>query len=83
MMIHPNDPSIVSAAIVTGSAADEATTFDRSYRLLTDRGLSSVEAGNILAFIAGLHPAERGWTVQEIKDLVVLRAFVAGGFIDS
>jgi hypothetical protein len=47
------------------------------------RGLSSVEAGNVVAYVAGLHAAERGWTLEEIKHLVALRSFVSGGFIES
>jgi hypothetical protein len=46
-------------------------------------GLSSVEAGNLVAYVAGLHAAEGGWTLQEIKHLVALRSFVARGFIES
>jgi hypothetical protein len=84
MMIHPHDPSLAPAAMVSGSAAlEEAATFDSSYRILMDRGLSSVEAGNVVAYMAGLHAAERGWTVEEIRHLVVLRSAVAAGLIDS
>jgi hypothetical protein len=69
---------------VNGSpASDEAGTIDSSYRLLMIRGLSSVEAGNIVAYITGLHAAEEGWTLHEIKHLVALRSFVADGSIDS
>jgi hypothetical protein len=84
MMIHPHDPSPASGVRVSGStAAEEAGTIDSSYRLLMIRGLSSVEAGNVVAYIAGLHAAERGWTVEEIKHLVAIRSMVAGGFIDQ
>jgi hypothetical protein len=84
MMIHPHDPSLASGVSVNGSpASDEAGTIDSSYRLLMIRGLSSVEAGNIVAYITGLHAAEEGWTLHEIKHLVALRSFVADGSIDS
>ena len=84
MMIHPHDPGPASAAAVTRSTStDERATFDSAYRLLLIRGLSSVEAGNVVAYVAGLHAAERGWTLEEIKHLVALRSFVAGGFIES
>jgi hypothetical protein len=79
MMIHPHDPGLASAAIASG----EAATFEGSYRQLMDRGLSSVEAGNVVAYIAGLHAVERGWTVEEIESLVDIRSLVAGGFIES
>jgi hypothetical protein len=84
MMIHPHDPGPASAAAVTRSTStDERATFDSAYRLLLIRGLSSVEAGNLVAYVAGLHAAEGGWTLQEIKHLVALRSFVARGFIES
>lgn len=73
MTIHPYDPSLASRATVSESTVAEDA----------DRGLSSVEAGNFVAYIAGLHAAERGWTIEEIKDLVALRWLVAGGFIES
>lgn len=83
MMIHPHDPGPASAAAVTRSAStDERATLDSAYRLLLIRGLSSVEAGNVVAYITGLHAAEQGWTLHEIKHLVALRSFVADGFVD-
>jgi hypothetical protein len=84
MMIHPHDPSLASGAVVSGSTgSDEAGKIDSAYRLLMIRGLSSVEAGNVVAYITGLHAAEQGWTLHEIKHLVALRSFVADGVIDS
>jgi hypothetical protein len=47
------------------------------------RGLSSVEAGNVMAYVAGLHAAEQGWTVEEIKHLLALRSFVEAGIVES
>ena len=83
MMIHPHDPSLASGVTVRGSqASDEAGTIDSSYRLLMIRGLSSVEAGNVVAYISGLHATERGWTLHEIKHLVALRSLVADGIVD-
>jgi hypothetical protein len=84
MMIHPHDPGPAAAARVARSTStDERATFDGAYRLLLIRGLSSIEAGNVVAYVAGLHAAEGGWTLREIKHLVALRSFVAGGFIES
>lgn len=84
MMIHPHEPSPASAATVTRSTStEEGATFHSAYRLLLIRGLSSVEAGNVVAYVAGLHAAERGWTLEEIKHLVALRSFVARGLIES
>jgi hypothetical protein len=84
MMIQPRHDSIqASATAVDGSAFDDAAAIDGAYRLLTIRGLSSVEAGNVVAYVVGLRPAERGWTVDEIKHLVAIRSFVARGVIES
>ena len=84
MMIHPHDPSLASGARVREpTASDEADTIDGAYRLLMVGGLSSVEAGNVVAYINGLHAAEHGWTVDEIKRLVAIRLLVAGGVIVS
>jgi hypothetical protein len=84
MLIHPHEPIPVSDARVSRSPTfDKADTIDGAYRLLMIRGLSSVEAGNVVAYISGLHAAEGGWTVDEIKHLVAIRAFVADGFIES
>ena len=84
MMINPRDPSPAwSASIARPTASDEADTIDGAFRLLTVRGLSPVEAGNVVAYATGLRPAERGWTVEEIKHLEFLRGLVACWVIDS
>ena len=86
-MIHPHDPSDpspASGARAAGSAVSHETTgIDSAYRLLVIRGLSAVEAGNVVAYITGLHPAEQGWTLNEIKHLVAIRSLVAAGVINS
>jgi hypothetical protein len=84
MMIHPRDPKPGTASPIKGSAIpEEAATVDIAYRLLLVRGFSAVEAGNLAAHMAGLHPAELGWTVDEIKQLIVIRSLVARGVIHS
>lgn len=84
MMIHPHDPSLARGRRVSGSTGfDEANTIDGAYRLLKLRGLSSVEAGNVVAYIAGLHAVDGGWTVDEIKHLMLLRGLVACWVIES
>ncbi|MEK6720996.1 MAG: hypothetical protein AABZ33_10055 [Chloroflexota bacterium] len=45
------------------------------------RGLSSGEAGNVIAYVAGLHAADDGWTVRQIEQLVALRTLNACGAI--
>jgi hypothetical protein len=82
-MIHPHDPGMASAASVNGSIASEDAAIDTAFLLLMVRGFSAVEASNVVAYITGLHPAESGWTVEEIKRLVAIRSLVARGFIGS
>lgn len=84
MMIHPHDPSLASAAVIAGStASDQTRTIDGDYRLLVMHGLLPAEAGNVVAYMSGLHAVEGGWTVEEIKHLVAIRLLVAGGVIFS
>ena len=83
MTIQRHDPGLASDVKVGASTfSDEADQIDSAYRLLMIRGLSSVEAGNVVAYITGLHAAEQGWTLHEIKHLVALRSFVADGFVE-
>jgi hypothetical protein len=84
MMIRPFDRSVASAATASRpTGSNEAPTIDSDYRLLMIRGLSAVEAGNVVAYLTGLHAAESGWTVDEIKHLVALRSFVVAGLVNS
>jgi hypothetical protein len=84
MMIRPNDHSHSSGQTVGGPALlDGAGAIDSAFRLLSIRGLSKVEAGNVVAYTAGLRAADRGWTAKEIKQLLALRSFVARGLIES
>lgn len=52
-----------------------------SHRLLRMRGLSSGEAGNVIAYVAGLHTVDDGWTVRQIEQLVALRTLIACGAV--
>jgi hypothetical protein len=84
MLIQPHDPGLAPGARENGSSpAAEAATITRDYRLLRIRGLSPVEAGNVVAYLRGLHAAESGWSVEEIKHLVAVRSLVARGAINS
>jgi hypothetical protein len=83
-MIDPHDLTNASAAtLIEAAGSGVAAAIDSAHRLLMIRGLSSVEAGNVVAHVIGLHPAETGWTVDEIKHVVGIRALVASGVIDS
>ena len=84
MMIHPHDPSLAAAAVVAGSAAsDQIRTIAVDFRILRISGLSRVEAGNVVAYMSGLHAVDGGWTVEEIRHIVAIRLLVAGGVIVS
>jgi hypothetical protein len=84
MMIHQHDPGPARDGGAARSAPSRDTArLDGAYRLLVIRGLSTVEAGNIVAYLNGLHAVEQGWTLQEIKHLVALRSQVAAGVIPA
>jgi hypothetical protein len=84
VIIHPQDPNpTLAGAASQPTASDQVATIDSSYRLLMIRGLSSAEASNVVAYVTGLHAAEQGWALHEIKGLLALRSFVTDGFIDS
>jgi hypothetical protein len=84
MMTNPGESSQTSGERFGGPiSSGSAGTIDGSYRLLVIGGLTSVEAGNVVAYVTGLHPTEGGWTVEEIKRLVAIRSLVATGIIDS
>jgi hypothetical protein len=81
--VHPHDAPLQVGA-TKGSAQPVATGWIRSsHRLLMMRGLSSIEASNVVAYIAGLHPASEGWSIRQIQKLVALRSLVACGVIAS
>ena len=82
-IVHPHGaPLPVGAAM--GPAQPVAAGWIRSsHRLLQMRGLSSIEASNVVAYVAGLHPASDGWSVRQIEKLVALRSLVACGAISS
>ena len=81
--LHPHDlPAADPSA--TKAPAPSATGWIRSsHRLLMMRGLSRIEAGNVVAYVAGLHATENGWSVRQIEQLVALRSLVACGVIAS
>lgn len=80
---HPHDArDAASRTAVEPSAPTRAGWIRSSYRLLMMRGLSPTEAGNVVAYAAGLHAGERGWSVKQIEQLVALRSLVECGVID-
>jgi hypothetical protein len=74
--IHPH-----GALVATGSASPAhegpAAAWARdSQQQLRQEGLSAIEASNVVAYLAGLHAVEGGWSIDEIDRLVALRARV-------
>ncbi len=79
--VHPHDAPLSAGAFTKPAQPPGAGWVRSSHRLLVMRGLSPVEAGNVVAYVAGLHAAADGWSVRQIQDLVALRALVACGVI--
>ena len=48
-------------------------------RRLQMGGLSLGEAANLTAHLAGLRPAETGWTLRQVEHLLFLRSIVESG----
>jgi hypothetical protein len=82
-IVHPHGAPL-PVGTAKGSAQPVAAGWIRSsHRLLMMGGLSSGEASNVVAYVAGLHPAPSGWSVRQIQKLVALRSLVACGVIAS
>lgn len=52
-------------------------------RLLRLEGFSEAEATNLTAYLVGLHPTGRGWTLRELSRLLFLRWLVDCRRLDS
>jgi len=81
--VHPHDAPLPARAVMKASEPAQAGWIRRSHRLLLMRGLSTIEAGNVVAYVAGLHAAADGWSVRQIEALVALRSLVACGVVAS
>lgn len=84
--VHPHElPGLAPGVkpVTEDAGGGEGRSIRSAYRLLMIRGLSSTEAGNVVAYIAGLHATEGGWTVRQIEQLVALRSLAACGVISS
>lgn len=79
--IHPHDAADTAVTSPGPAAGSDAGWIRSSYRLLRTRGLSAVEASNVVAYVAGLHAAESGWQLRQIERLVTLRSLVACGLV--
>lgn len=81
--VHPHDLQAGGAPADDVAKAAGSGWIRSSYRLLMMRGLSTTEAGNVVAYVAGLHASETGWSTRQIESLVALRSLVACGVIAS
>jgi len=79
-MVHPHEfRDDAKTADPPESSTRAAGWVRASQRLLVMRGLSPSEAGNVVAYMAGLHAAGSTWTVKQIERLLVLRSLVECG----
>lgn len=81
---HPHQVPVT--ALVKGEATPMrhgTAWIRRSRRRLVRSGLSEHEAGNVVAYAAGLHATSSGWSTGEVERLIVLRALVACGQLPS
>ncbi len=81
--VHPHEVPRAIGATTKSPAPSGAPWLRTSHRLLMMRGLSSIEAGNVVAYMAGLHATESGWSVRQLERLVALRSLVACGVVTS
>jgi hypothetical protein len=81
-MNHHDDGRVDARSRSTRDARRVSAAVDVS-RDLGTLGLSSAEAGNLTAYLRGIRPVERGWTVAEIERLLFLRYLVERARIGS
>jgi hypothetical protein len=72
-------PGEAGLAASTGEHRSARSTYQR----LRMVGLSATEAGNLTAHLNGLHVTDQSWTLQEIEQLMFIRALVDLGRIPS
>jgi hypothetical protein len=75
---HRRPPAVIASRHRPHGSAALAT-----YRDLGAKGLAPAEAGNLTAYLRGLRPVDRGWTVAEIDRLLFLRYLVDRGRLES
>jgi hypothetical protein len=90
---HAMEPSPAPAAVQIPHRRAPAGVLSRhrphgsatlaTYRDLGAKGFGPTEAGNLTAYLRGLRPAGRGWTVAELDRLLFLRYLVDRGLIDG
>ena len=54
-------------------------TVRATYQRLRMSGLTPLEAGNLTAHLNGLRATEHGWTLEEIENLLFVRALLEQG----
>jgi hypothetical protein len=66
-----------------GATAGPASARDAVLRLLRKGGLSTGEAGNLIAYAAGIHPHGEAWSLREIQGLLFVGWLVDTGRLKS
>ena len=80
-MIIDHETVMDPTPVPTGDrVADSART---TYRRLLMSGLSTREAGNLTAHLAGIHTVAKGWNIEEIEHLLFVRDMVDRGRLGS
>lgn len=59
---------------------DDARSPSAIYRELRRKGLGPDAAGNLAAYLNGVHPVESGWTPREIERLLFMRHLADRGW---
>ena len=77
------DPHRPSPPVVASRHQPDESAALTTYRELGARGLAPTEAGNLTAYLRGLRPVDKGWTVAEINRLLFLRYLVDRGHLVS
>jgi hypothetical protein len=83
MRFHQSTRSAVESPAEHPPAAVATVPARRTFNRLRMAGLSTDEAGNLTAHLAGLRIARQPWTVAEIERLRFLRSLVETGRLSS
>ena len=70
-------------AVDPGAARASRIPAHETYRRLLMAGLSTREAGSLVAHLAGLSRVPTGWAIGEVEGLLFVRALVAAGRLRS
>ncbi len=84
MTVHPHEAMRGTAPAIKRTGETPGPGWIRaSYRLLMMRGLSAAEAGNLVAYMVGLHATGSAWSLKQIEQLVALRSLAECGLVGA